>query len=90
MEFLTDTFWWLTAAIAACAASLPAITRSLRLRTVVPAALIWTGALIATLCLSGPFAAIATSLLSSATGAILLGTVIFFSGIKGMANKRYR
>ncbi|MDP8305586.1 MAG: hypothetical protein RAO75_03605 [Candidatus Chlorobium antarcticum] len=90
MDFLADTLWWLTAAIAAGGASLPAIVRSFRPRTILPAVLIWTGAITATAILHGIAATLAALLLSLAAGALLLIIAIFFSGIKGMANRRYR
>ncbi|KAA6232787.1 hypothetical protein EKD00_00455 [Chlorobium phaeovibrioides] len=90
MDFLADTLWWLTLAIASCGAALPAIFRTLRPRAVVPATLIWAGAITATAILYGTAATLASIALSVAMGALLLGITIFFSGIKGMANSRYR
>jgi hypothetical protein len=89
MTFLYDTTWWISAATALAAASIPAFLKPLRALYLLLVSALWTAAVIRIILIQGTFAAFTAGSLSLLWGLLLMICSLLFSGLRQMANKRY-
>ncbi|NTV04965.1 MAG: hypothetical protein HGA59_00415 [Chlorobiaceae bacterium] len=89
MTFLYDTTWWISAATAIAAASIPAFLKRLNVFSLLGVFAVWTAAVIRIVLIQGTLAAFTAGGLSLLWGLLLMLCSLLFSGLRQMANKRY-
>jgi hypothetical protein len=89
MTLLHDPAYWLLTTGCLCAASIPALTRSIGKMRLIAIAALWLALCAATFWRFGAMPALATTLISGAWGVVLLVASLIFSGIKSMPNQRF-
>ena len=89
MAFLYDTTWWITAATALAAASIPAFLKQLKAFHLLLASALWTAAVVRIILIQGTLAAVTAGGLSLFWGLLLMLFSLLFAGLRQMANKRY-
>ena len=90
MTFLYDTTWWISAATALAAASIPAFLKPLKTLYLLLACTLWATAVIRMGVMQGALAAVTGGGVSLLWGMLLMLLSLLFFGVQQMANKRYR
>ena len=89
MIFMYDIAWWISAATALAAASIPAFLKPLKALYLLLALALWSAAVIRIALMQGALAAIAGGGVSLLWGLLLMLFSLLFSGVRQMANRRY-
>ncbi len=89
MNFISDTAWWITAAIAIAATSIPSLLKPLKILPMLLVLAVWIAAVTRMAMIAGPLAALAGGGISLLWGLFLMLFTLLFSGVKLMAKKRY-
>jgi len=90
MTFLYDTAWWISAGGAFIATSIPAFLKPLKALHLLLVSALWTAAVLRMTVLEGALAAVTGGGVSLLWGLLLMLLSLLFSGLRQMANQRYR
>lgn len=89
MTFFFDTNWWISAATALAATSIPAFLKPVRAIHLLLATALWAAAVLRIVLLQGALAAFTGGGVSLLWGLLLMLLSLLFSGVRQMANQRY-
>lgn len=90
MTFLYDTAWWISAATALAAASMPAFLKPLKAFYLLLLCTLWAASVIRMGMMQGAIAAFTGGGVSLLWGMLLMLFSLLFTGLRQMANQRYR
>jgi len=89
ITFLYNTDWWISAATALAAASIPAFLKPVKAFHLLLATALWTAAVLRIVLIQGALAAFTGGGVSLLWGVLLMLLSLLFSGVRQMANQRY-
>ncbi len=89
MSFLYNTDWWISAATALAATSIPAFLKPVRVVHLLLATALWMAAILRIVLIEGALAAVTGGGVSLLWGLLLMLLSLLFSGLRQMANQRY-
>ena len=89
MTFLYNTDWWISAATALAATSIPAFLKAVKAFHLLLATAVWAAAVLRIVLMQGVLAAVTGGGVSLLWGTLLMLLSLLFSGVRRMANQRY-
>ena len=90
MHFLYNTDWWINAAAALAAASIPAFLKPVKAFHLLLATALWAAAVLRIAVIQGALAAFTGGGITLLWGILLMLFSLLFTGLRRMANQRYR